>query len=361
MKRSCPMIGVLAACASLALVLGACGGDDDADSAVATTSTTVPPVIAPLTGLEVDAEAATRLDRSALVVKIDNVDSASRPQAGLVEADVVFEEKVEGPYTRFAAVLHSTDADQLGPIRSGRSTDLAIMGPLGTPLFAYSGANAVTLEQIRAAPIRDVGADVAPSAYERLADRRAPDNLFSNSKVLWDVVAEDEQSTPSALFSYRSADESAPPWAMPVVGVTYAFGSGAAQVEHRWDPEMGGWVRTQGGTAHVDIAGRAIAPQNLIVQFVDYIDTGLVDAAGTPVPEAVLIGSGAAWVFVDGDIIEATWDRSAAAEPTRYSSSGEQVHLVPGRTWVILLPVDGPAEVIEHDSGPETNPTEQTP
>src|SRR5690606_23286083 len=58
---------------------------------IATTTTTVPePVHLPLTGELVDDEADVP-DQPALVVKIDNHPRA-RPQAGLNEADIVFEE-----------------------------------------------------------------------------------------------------------------------------------------------------------------------------------------------------------------------------------------------------------------------------
>ncbi|MGA1311614.1 MAG: DUF3048 domain-containing protein [Ilumatobacteraceae bacterium] len=83
-----------------------------------TTTTTLPPIVAPLTGLPVDAA----ITRPALVVKIDNHPKA-RPQWGLNQADIVFEENVE-MLTRFAAVFHTTDSDPVGPIRSGRKQDV---------------------------------------------------------------------------------------------------------------------------------------------------------------------------------------------------------------------------------------------
>ena len=57
----------------------------------------------PLTGLPLaDGEAAP--DRPAMVVKIDN-DPEARPQTGLNQADIVFEETSRAA-TRFAAVFH---------------------------------------------------------------------------------------------------------------------------------------------------------------------------------------------------------------------------------------------------------------
>ena len=58
--------------AAVVVVAASCSGGDDSDPEVATTTTTeaAVPIIAPLTGLEVDAA----LERPALVVKIDNND-----------------------------------------------------------------------------------------------------------------------------------------------------------------------------------------------------------------------------------------------------------------------------------------------
>src|SRR5207253_6764610 len=84
-----------------------------------------PPTMAasPLTGLPMDI---VRSKRPVLVVKIDNAPKA-RPQIGLNQADVVFEEGVEGGITRFAALFHSEESKPVGPVRSARSTDIKIV------------------------------------------------------------------------------------------------------------------------------------------------------------------------------------------------------------------------------------------
>ncbi|MFM8266061.1 MAG: DUF3048 domain-containing protein [Acidimicrobiia bacterium] len=122
---------------AVSLVLAACGGGgsetDTTDEAPAatlapattaestTTTTTLPPILAPLTGLAVDAA----ITRPALIVKIDNHPKA-RPQWGLNQADIVFEENVE-MLTRFAAVFHSSGSDPVGPVRSGRKQDVDLL------------------------------------------------------------------------------------------------------------------------------------------------------------------------------------------------------------------------------------------
>src|SRR5438552_16516034 len=110
---------------ALALLVSCGGGKKKAAPTTTTTTTTSstttsappPPPVYPLTGLP--ATNPAHLARPALVVKIDNADgsgsNSARPQMGLNQADVVYEEMVEGSVTRLAAVFHSDDSDSVGP------------------------------------------------------------------------------------------------------------------------------------------------------------------------------------------------------------------------------------------------------
>lgn len=316
---------------------------------VTTTTTAAPVPGLPLTGAPITDPAVAA--RPALVVKIDNVDSMSRPQAGLNEADIVWEEKIEGPISRFAAVFHSRDAALVGPVRSGRSTDVAIVSSLNRPLYAFSGANAVFIRQLRAAPLIDIGYDIQPRSYDRRAGRKAPDNVFTSSDRLW-ALAPPDAGPPAQQLTYRVGDETLPADARQVQGVDYSFGARSSAVNYRWDAARGGWARTQAGTAHVDEAGVQVAPPNVVMQFVAYVDTGLVDTSGAPVPEAQLVGGGDAWILTNGHLVVARWDKADPATPTRYTTpDGVPVALTPGATWIALVPVGGDAAVVELPGG----------
>ena len=136
----------LASAVVLSFIVASCGGESETASTLPveeivattvpeTTTTTIPVVVNPLTGAPAADESI--LNRPALVVKIDNHPRA-RPQWGLNQADLVFEENVE-QLTRFAAVFHSQGSDPVGPIRSGRQQDIDLLGSLNHPLFAWSG------------------------------------------------------------------------------------------------------------------------------------------------------------------------------------------------------------------------------
>ena len=95
--------------------------------------------VAALTGLPAGPSVTAR---AALAVKIDNAPDG-QPQWNLADADLVFEENVEG-ITRFVAVYHTNVPDRIGPVRSARTSDIDILAGLNRPVLAWSGGNAAS-------------------------------------------------------------------------------------------------------------------------------------------------------------------------------------------------------------------------
>jgi hypothetical protein len=331
----------------IAVVAFAGGGDDEpieratttSTESTTTTSTTVPVEPGyPLTGQPIDDPA--RAQRPVLAVKIDNAQPRTgrggRPQAGINQADVVFEEMVEGSVTRFLALYHSQDADTVGPVRSARTTDLLLMEPLNRPLFAWSGANAGVVGQVRGAGVVDVGLDANSGAYNRAGDRPAPYNLMTSTGALYSAAGGEERPPP-ALFSYRPADVEPTGESATGVRIVFGDGPGSAPVDYEWDGA--GWARSQRDTPHVDATDTRVAPPNVIVQFTPYVEVQCCDASGFPIVEAELVGEGDAWVMSAGRLIQARWSRPGIGDVTTYTTAdGEPVLLTPGPTWVAIAP-----------------------
>ena len=341
--------GVAAVVVVLAGIVGVAamgGGDEAAEPTTTTTSstttTTAPPPDAPkapLTGVP-EADQARR-DRPALVVKIDNHNRDARPQVGLDKADVVYEEMVEGGATRFAAVFQSTDSDPVGPVRSARTTDIELMAPLNTPLFAYAGANQGVEAAVRRGPLINVGWDALPPHYSRVRGRKAPNNLFTNTSRLY-ANAPAGAGTPPPLFQYRADGEAPPADAAAASGVSMIFaGKVNLGVEWAWDEGAGVWKRTQAGTPHTVESGEQIGAHNVVIQFTQYHDSGYVDVTGAASPEATLVGSGEVWVLTGGKVVKGQWSRPASGNVTTYTdAAGRPIGLTPGRTWVELISPD---------------------
>lgn len=320
------------------------GGDDPppptttTTTTVAETTTTVPPPVAPLTGLPGNGD---RLERTALVVKIDNGEPKARPQVGINEADVVYEERVEGSVTRLLAIFHSTDSVPVGPVRSARTSDIAIFTPLNHPYFAWSGANPTFARRIRDAAALDVGYDALSGEYFREPTRSAPSNLMLKSTATIMALPNEGSAPPPPLFQFRAPGQSVA-HLEPAAGAAVTFGAsgGSAPTEWRWNGE--GWARTQKGTPHVDAAGVQVAPANVVIQFVEYAPSDVADQFGVLIPEAQLIGEGDVWVLTGGGteepgLVQGRWKKTSLEAVTTYTDvDGKPILLTPGRTWVVL-------------------------
>ena len=118
-------------------------------------------------------------------------------------ADIVFEEIVEVG-TRFAAVFHCASANPVGPIRSGRTQDVDLLGGLQRPLFAWSGGNAGVTRAIADSDFIDTYHSAPRGTYRRQGNNGAPHNLYSDTDALW-ALTTPEAGRPVPLFSYLRA------------------------------------------------------------------------------------------------------------------------------------------------------------
>jgi hypothetical protein len=289
-----------------------------------TTTTTLKAVpVAPLTGLP-DPSGLTR-GRSALTIKIDNTPQA-HPQYGVQDADVVYEEIVEGGITR---IFNSHVPPVVGPVRSVRRTDREIVFPIGG-LFAFSGGAEYAVRSIETAPVKLYNESNSGAAMFRDPDRPAPHNLFANAVLLMDKHG--KPRPPPPLFIYSSTAR--PGVGSPVKSFVVGFESGFAAT-YDWDAKTASWDRSIFGAPDVSANGVRISPKNVIVMSVNYVGgVGVIDSY------AELIGTGPVEVFTRGTVQRGTWSRGSLRKTTVYKNrAGKVIDLAPGQTWVELLDV----------------------
>lgn len=285
----------------------------------------------PLTGVAAKSPG----NHPALAVKIDNVDPA-RPQTALERADIVYEEMVEGNLTRLIAVYHSDVPNVVGPVRSVRTSDIDVLAAMNRPLLAASGANSGVLREIANADVVNVNALVSGNAYYRSRSRRAPHNLYAKTFDLYRSAsrrsADRPGGQPPSLFRYRTPGQQ-PASAQATGGVLIAFGN--ATIEFAWSPTHSGWVRTQNGRKHMTASGRRLAPENVVVLQTEY-GRSVADSRS---PEAHTVGSGKAFVFTAGKLVQGTWSRSKAQDRiVLKDQQGKEIKLTRGQTFVELAP-----------------------
>lgn len=321
----------------VAAALVGCSNDDEPQPQpppqAPTTTPAADPDRWPLTGLE-DTDPAAR---PALAVKIEN-SAQARPQTGLAEADIVWEEMVEGGITRFNAVYHSQLPPSVGPIRSVRPMDAAIVAPLGGPQV-ISGGQRLFLEDVAAAGVQLISHDGGGDGFERNPDRRAPHNLYGSPEVFVEQAESQDPPPPQLEMAATPEEATASLAGEPATAVALTFP--AASPGWTWDEESGAWLRDESGEPALAASGEQLTTTNVVVLRVEIVASAGRDQSGDAVPETVLVGEGDALVASGGQVIETTWRKSSPQDPVELQSAdGAPVLLAPGTTWIELVPSD---------------------
>ena len=283
-------------------------------------------LVAPLTGLPVQVP----IQRRVIGVMIDN-QAKARPQSGLAQADVVYEILAEGDITRYLALFHSQIPEVIGPVRSLRPYYLEIARGYDAIIVHAGGSPAAKEEVDRTGyPSLDGTRSGGPYFY-RTDHRKAPHNLYTGR----DKLLEGE-----AKFGYDQG-YSLPRLLFLGEGETVA-GEGAVQIEvdylngyrvsYEYDEEKGTYTRYVKGTVHSDEqTGEPLTFSNVLVIEADH---HILDQAGRRSVD--LASGGKGYLFQQGKVQEVSWQFVDGL--IRPYVDGREVGLVPGKTWVNIIP-----------------------
>ncbi|MDQ3753015.1 MAG: DUF3048 domain-containing protein [Actinomycetota bacterium] len=276
-----------------------------------------------------------RLKRPAVAVKVENAPVAW-PVSGLEKAEIVYEELVEGGVTRFMAIYHCSDAPKVGPVRSARVVDPAIMKPY-TRILGAAGANAIVQRALDKARVISINEEQAGSAMTRVSrpGLASEHTLYAGTEGLRKIGrARFDKPPPQGIFSYGPLA----PKGRRLGSVSMSFGD-ITQVVYRWVD--GKWRRFEDGAPFVTERGRQIAVDNVLIERhrINY-SKGVVDITGTPSTEiADTTGSGAAFLLRDHRLIRGKWTRKSVKKPAKFMTlQGKEMVLRRGKTWIELVP-----------------------
>lgn len=338
--------GAAAALAVLSLLAAACGSKPKAAGPAASPggSAAQAPANCPLTDTPPPGGVP---NRPVLGIKVENA-PAARPQTGLDKADIVYEEPVEGGVTRFLAIYQCQNAPRIEPVRSARVEDIDLLDQFPKPLFGNAGGSPPTEKALAAAVAAGqlVNIDYNGPGYSRDPARGNDEHsLYTSTSALYSRPDAKGGAVPSPIFPYAAS----PPAGGPGAEVDVNF-SQYSDVTWKWNASANAYQRYYNGTTPSNESdGSIMSTPNLIVQEVAVTMSWWVeDSSGSHQPIATLTGTGNALVCRQGTCVNGTWSRPSASQPTEYlDSSGAQVALVPGQTWVELAPesVTGPGPI----------------
>lgn len=260
-------------------------------------------------------------------VVVENSPGA-RPQAGLQEADLVVEMLAEAEISRFLALYWSNPVAKIGPVRSARTTSMAVADAYGAPYF-HSGGSAEALAILQNEwGARNVDEIYGGGAYFfRSADRDPPHNLYTSTDRLNQAVDGRKLKLKAVPTSDRDSNSPAPGQAATRVNIDWHR---LHKVQWQWQGDR--YLRLEDGIAHLAESGRQLWAANLVLLNIEGENRG-PDFGWTLDYKS----GGKATVLVAGHRWEGTWNLSEGGFVLTPAAGSKALLLAPGPTWVHLV------------------------
>lgn len=325
--------------------------------------------------------------RRPLLVMIEN-HLDSRPQSGLNNADIVYEANSEGGITRFMGVFYcnvvkgTNNKYDIGPVRSARTYFLDLASEYADyPLYTHVGGSncsapkdpdtgrqsgpcttnkkAQALEQISDYGWMGKGTwgDLSQFALSYKACRREEDrtgtlvatehSMYCSSTELWNVAQSrgltNETITNKTLWNknfrnwlFKQPDQPSSTIEAKIISFDW-WGDKAYSVFWTYDSTRKLYLRQNGGVVAVDFnTNEQLNTKNIIIEWAK--ETRSIDEHVHNL--YAVVGTGDAVLLQNGTKTDITWSKPNRTARTIFKDkSGKEINLIPGRTWIEILPL----------------------
>jgi hypothetical protein len=278
------------------------------------------------------------------MVQIEN-SVLARPQAGLQQADLVYEYLAEGGITRMTVIYFKPSGSQrIEPVRSARPVTIHLWHAYHGVIF-FSGANQKVLDMIaqQHIPALTEGSD-GGIYFSRDPSRRAPHNLYTDGNRLAQGV---NKYAPRVTYQLPAPGMPAASPAPAAANHVQFDQTNAHRVIYTYSPADNAYsYGTETGPLIDADTGQPIKPVNVVVIQVAHHDAGFTDVLGAPAVDFDLNGTGPADVFTQGKHYPAKWDLTNPELPLKIlGADGKLMHLPAGLTWIHLVDPGTPIAV----------------
>lgn len=305
-----------------------------------------PDDVNPLTGMKVDDPAL--LNRRPVAIKIQLFPRGQRPVVGVSLADVVYDYYQNNGLTRLTAVFYSQDAEQVGPIRSARLFDGAIVR-MYEAIFAFGGADARILTPMLNADYGNrlilEGSSTCPALCRQ--DPNGFNFLIGNTAEIGKYAASrgvdnTRQDLSGTTFTHQPPEGGS---AGTQLSARYSI---SAYVRWDYDPASGRYLRFQDAEEDQNNQNEVYAPfldrltnqqvgaENVVVLLANH--EFILRQANNEIVNIQLGGSGTAYAYRDGLVYQLLWNRPTPdAQILLTFPDGTPFALKPGSTWYQVL------------------------
>ncbi|MDD3750678.1 MAG: DUF3048 domain-containing protein [Sedimentibacter sp.] len=289
-------------------------------------------VVSQLDGLRYYPE---ELSKRPVAVSIDNHPRA-RWQAGLSQAEIVYEVEVEHPFTRYLCIFLAKEPERIGPVRSARPY-LIYYALEYDGIFVHVGGSEDAFAEIRRLSAADVDG-LYSGAMWRYNDtgKYAPHNMYTTLESIRDeaeyygyrteaeyegYMFKEKDEILSENFDINSAKE---------VNIVY---NDYNTTDYIYEEENSLYLRFKDEEEHIDeLDKKQITAKNIIA-----IETSktVLDNEGRLFLGT--IGQGNGIYITNGESIPITWEKASEKDKLRFYSGDEELVLNPGNTWIQVV------------------------
>jgi hypothetical protein len=296
-----------------------------------------------LSGLWVPVEVG---NRRPYAIQFSNFKTV-RNQWGIGQADIVYEALVEGGITRFLAIGENFTGDRIGSIRSSRHY-FASFADEYDAIYIHYGKTKYAVTKLKNLGLNNLDGEtgIGTTVFYRDKSMSAPHNAFTSlDRILAGIDKKGYETEHSqdfeAHYSFFEEDTDLPYGIVcNKISIKYPYN----KPYFIYDKEDKQYLRYQFGEIHKDSnTNEQLAFKNIIVQFVKEWDIDKNDYQTMDIEDA----EGKGYYITNGKMVNITWKKNEKKKWMRYyDSSGEELIINPGKTYIAIFPNNQTKDVI---------------
>lgn len=285
-------------------------------------------------------EEEDKINRRPVAVMFDN-DPKARWQAGLSQAEIIYEFLVEPPYTRYMGIFLLNEPNLIGPVRSARPYFIGTLLAYD-PLYVHVGGSEAAKADVKKYKVADIDGLYSGAFWRNTkTGKRAPNNMY----ISMDGIRKEQkrlkykETADIKGFSFNDKDTDIEGTQAIEVLIKYYPNN---TTKYEYDCENKVYKRYKDGKLHIDEADeKPILAKNIIIQ---EAKTKIIDSEGRM--EIQVIGEGKGIYFTNGKYQKITWRKESLEDQTKFfDQKGNEVKLNPGVTWIQFTEPDPDIEI----------------
>ena len=276
-----------------------------------------------------------------VAVMIDNEGNRPLPQAGIRQAQIVYEVLTEYRITRYMALFWGSMPEMIGPVRSSRHyfLDWAMEHDA---IYTHYGWSPQAQRDISKLHIQNINGLVNGDAFWDTDSNRNnwQDSFTSKARVEASIVRLKYRMEPKVAFPFRYSDTFLAPFSgEAATSIALTFGN-SFTAGYSYNGQTGLYERIRNGKPQMERnTGLQVSPRNILVQIVPSAPIAGDDKYRINVRT---VGSGKGWFVTGGKSRAITWEKTARDAQTAYAfEDGSPLLLNPGQLWIEVIPTAG--------------------